>query len=152
MAASALAFNLQFREQRRRWRSMTALSWSCAGAAVSSLSDSRHSSGICNATPASAEAACLRQPTLQHQQHGSNINISSAHLFQRFSTFNSSGVGVQPERQRHQHLHFINSNTRRAPAAETQQRERQRHSNAACIHRSSFSLSVQALRASTSAV
>ncbi len=50
-------------------------------------------------TPASAEAPCLRQPTLQYQQHGGDINISSVHLFLRFSVSTA-------ERQRHQHLRF----------------------------------------------
>ena len=34
-------------------------------------------------TPASAEAACLRQPALQHQQHGGNINFGGRQNQQR---------------------------------------------------------------------
>jgi hypothetical protein len=58
------------------------------------------------------ESLHQRQPAVQHQQHGgdinlaSDINISSVHLFQRFSTFNSSSVGAQLARQHHQHLRF----------------------------------------------
>ena len=36
-------------------------------------------------TPASAEAACLRQPALQHQQHGGNVNFGGRHQHQQRS-------------------------------------------------------------------
>jgi hypothetical protein len=55
-------------------------------------------------TPASAEAACLQQPALQHQQHGGDIKLATS-TSPAFKCSNASALSTA-ESQHHQHLCF----------------------------------------------